>query len=247
VGAGSVAGVSAVYSTAMADAYLRGRNLRAADVAAWMTAAAPHLPGPAGRILDLGAGTGRFTAALAQATRATVIACEPSAAMRAVFPAGPGLVAGTAENLPFRRASFDAVWASQMLHHVRDLEAFARDIRHVLRPGGHLLLRGGYGAPEMLPLHRWFPGAFADFGALLAAVTTRLAALGVSRTARIEVPQRYAGSAGELVDKVATRSLSNLATLPDDVFAAGLHAVRRDAPGLSYPLNERLDLVIFTG
>jgi hypothetical protein len=41
--------------------------------------------------------------------------------------------------------------------------------------------------------------------------------------------------------------LSNLATLPDDIFAAGLHAVRRDAPGLSYPLDERLDLVVFTG
>jgi SAM-dependent methyltransferase len=231
----------------MADAYLRGRNLRAADLAAWMTAARPHLPGPAGRILDLGAGTGRFTAALAQATQATVIACEPAAAMRAVFPAGSGLVAGTAEHLPFRRGSIDAVWASQMLHHVRDLDAFACEIRHVLRPGGRLLLRGGFGAPEGLLLHRWFPGAFADFGALLAAVTTRLAALGVSRTARIEVPQRYAGSARELVDKVATRSLSNLAMLPDDVFTAGLHAVRRDAPGLHYPLDERLELIIFTG
>ena len=82
---------------------------------------------------------------------------------------------------------------------------------------------------------------------MLAEITTRLAELGVSRTVRIEVPQRYAGSAGELVDKVATRSLSKLATLPDDVFAAGLHALRRDAAGLRYPLDERLDLVVFTG
>lgn len=231
----------------MADAYLRGRHLRPADVAAWMTAAAPYLPGSGGRILDLGAGTGRFTAALAQATQATVIACEPATAMRAVFPEPRrGLVGGTAENPPFRRGSFDAVWGSQMLHHVRDLDAFARGIRHVLRPGGRLLLRGGFGAPELVPLHRWFPGAFTDFGALLTDVTTRLAALGVSRTARIEVPQRYAGSAGELVDKVATRSLSNLAGLPDDVFAVGLDALRRAAPGLSYPLTERLDLITFT-
>jgi SAM-dependent methyltransferase len=231
----------------MAQAYLRGRNLREADIAAWLTAAAPYLPGPHGRILDLGAGTGRFTAALAGATHATVIACEPSTAMRAVFPPGGGrLVGGAAEAIPFTRGGFDAVWASQMLHHVRDLDAFARGIRHVLRPGGHLLLRGGFGEPQRIPLHRWFPGAFTDSGGLLADITTRLAALGVTRTARIEVPQRYAGSAAELVDKVATRSLSNLATLPDDAFAAGLRAVRRDAPTLSYPLDERLDLVVFT-
>jgi SAM-dependent methyltransferase len=239
--------VSFVYDTPMADAYLHGRKLREADVAGWMVAAAPYLPGPGGRILDLGAGTGRFTAALADTTGATVIACEPSPAMRAVFPAGTPLVGGAAEHLPFARACVDAVWASQMLHHVRDLEAFARGIRHVLRPGGHLLLRGGFGPPELIPLQRWFPGAFGDFGALLTDVTARLAPLGVSGTARIQVSQRYAGSAAELVDKVATRSLSNLATLPDDVFAAGLRAVRRDAPRLDYPLDERLDLVVCAG
>lgn len=231
----------------MAEAYLRGRNLRPEDVAAWMAAAAPYLPGPDGRILDLGAGTGRFTAALAAASPATVIACEPSAAMRSVFLGGAALVGGAAEALPFARDSIDAVWASQMLHHVRDLRAFAIGLRHVLRPGGHLLLRGDFGPVGSGPLHRWFPGAFADFSGLLAEVTTRLAELGVSRTARIEVPQRYAGSPAELVDKVATRSLSNLARLPDDAFAAGLAAVRADAPGLAYPLDERLDLVVFTG
>src|ERR1043165_8770980 len=101
----------------MAGAYLRGRQLHAADVTAWLTAGAPYLPGPGARILDLGAGTGRFTAALTGTTGATVIACEPSPAMRAVFPPVAPLVGGAAEALPFRRACFDAVWASQMLHH----------------------------------------------------------------------------------------------------------------------------------
>ena len=135
--------MSSVYGTAMADAYRRGRNLRPVDVAAWLTAAAPYLPGPGGRILDLGAGTGRFTTALGAAAGATVIACEPSAAMRAVFDAGTPLVGGVAEALPFAPGSVDAVWASQVLHHVRDRSAFAHGIRHVLRPSGHLLLRGG--------------------------------------------------------------------------------------------------------
>jgi SAM-dependent methyltransferase len=166
--------------------------------------------------------------------------------MRAVFPAGLPLVGGSAENVPFAAAGADAVWASQLLHHVQDLGAFARSVRHVLRPGGHLLLRGGFGPPELLPLHRWFPQAFDDHSGVLADATARLAQVGVSLTARVEVSQRYADSARELVGKVATRSLSNLARLPDDVFADGLRTVERDVPGLEFPLDERLSLVVFT-
>ena len=51
-----------VYDARMAAAYPRGRRLREADLASWLAAARPHLSGP---VLDLGAGTGRFTAALA--------------------------------------------------------------------------------------------------------------------------------------------------------------------------------------
>jgi SAM-dependent methyltransferase len=231
----------------MARAYLRGRELRPEDVDAWMAAAAPYLPGPGGRVVDLGAGTGRFTAALARTSGASVVACEPSPAMRAVFPAGLALIGGAAERLPLATGSVDAVWASQMLHHVRDLGAFARGVRRVLRPGGHLLLRGGFGPPEQLVLRRWFPAAFGDhFAGLLADAIAELDRAGVSLTARTAVSQRYAGSARELVAKVATRSLSNLAGLSDDVFAAGLRDLERAAPGLDFPLDERLDLVVYT-
>jgi hypothetical protein len=58
--------------------------------------------------------------------------------------------------------------------------------------------------------------------------------------------QRDADSARELVDKISTCSLSNLARLSDDVFAAGLSTAERAAPGLNLPIDERLDLVVFT-
>ena len=74
----------ATYGVRMAAGYDRGRGLRAEDVARWMAAARSYLPAGGGRILDLGAGTGRFSAALAGATGASVVACEPSAEMRAV-------------------------------------------------------------------------------------------------------------------------------------------------------------------
>jgi len=144
----------------MAARYDRGRGLRPRDVARWMAAAGPYLPSADGRVLDLGAGTGRFSDALARFSGARVVACEPSAAMRAVlhtnFP-DAWVVGGTAEAIPFPAGSFDAVWASQVVHHVRDLPAFAAGLRHVLRPRGHLLIRGGFGPAQELPLYRYFP------------------------------------------------------------------------------------------
>ena len=235
-----------IYGARMATAYLRGRNLRPADIGAWMAASRPYLPGPGGRVLDLGAGTGRFTTALAAASGATVAACEPSAAMRAVFSGAP-LVGGTAGAVPFAAGVFDAVWASQILHHLPDLAAFAREMHHVLRPDGHLLIRGGFAAPQRLPLYPYFPAAFTGSESLLAELTRHCVAAGLHPVARLGVDQRYADDAGELIAKVATRSLSNLAALPDAVFDEGLRRLTADARSgrLRFPLDERLDLVVF--
>jgi SAM-dependent methyltransferase len=73
------------YDASMAAGYDAGRRLRTVDVDRWMTVARPYLPRAGGRILDLGAGTGRFSAALAQTCGATVVACEPSPAMRTAW------------------------------------------------------------------------------------------------------------------------------------------------------------------
>ena len=118
-----------VYTDAMAANYDRGRRLRPVDIDRWLAAAAPYLPGGDGRILDLGAGTGRFSAALARVSGATVVALEPSAAMRTLCrvnsPPEVLVVGGTAQAMPFRDNTFDAVWASQVIHHIADLPAFA--------------------------------------------------------------------------------------------------------------------------
>jgi SAM-dependent methyltransferase len=132
-----------VYDATMAAGYDKGRRLRSEDMQRWRAAASPFLPGPGGLVLDLGSGTGRFAAMLAAPGGATVIACEPSAAMRAVCRSNApelAVVAGTAENAPFSAAVFDAVWASQVIHHV-DLPAFTASMRRILKPGGRLLLR----------------------------------------------------------------------------------------------------------
>lgn len=93
------------------------------------------------RVVDLGAGTGILTAALAQAgVLATAI--EPVAAMRAQFVAdNPALecLDGSAERLPFSDSSVDAVVVGQAFHwfdHGPALDELAR----VIRPNGVLAL-----------------------------------------------------------------------------------------------------------
>jgi ubiquinone/menaquinone biosynthesis C-methylase UbiE len=250
---GGVRHGSTVYDETMAAGFDRGRRLRAEDVDAWMAAARPYLPGAGGRVLDLGAGTGRFSVALAGAAGAMVIACEPSAAMRAVCRANcPGVpvVGARAQALPFDGQVFDAVWASQVIHHIDDVAAFAVGLRRVLKPGGHLLLRGGFGPPDELPLYRYFPEAWATGTVVtlpLSEIGGILASAGIDLCAHATVEQVLAESPAELVDRVRTRSLSNLAGLADAVFENGLDALRRDAREGRIPQRvvERLDLVVF--
>jgi len=90
-------------------------------------------------VLDLGAGTGKFSKLL-QATGATVIAVEPVAAMRAQLSAAlPAVQAleGTAEAIPLPDASVDAVVCAQAFHWFAN-QAAMTEIARVLRPGGRL-------------------------------------------------------------------------------------------------------------
>ncbi len=89
------------------------------------------------RVVDLGAGTGKFSRVLA-ALGHEVIAVEPDAGMRAVLEQGsPGVtvLAGSAESIPLRSENVDAVVAAQSFHWFANDLARA-EIARVVRPGG---------------------------------------------------------------------------------------------------------------
>jgi SAM-dependent methyltransferase len=94
---------------------------------------------PGQRVLDLGAGTGKLTAALL-ARGAEVIAVEPDPAMltelRRALPAVRGLP-GSAEAIPLPHASVDAVLAGNAMHWF-DMDVAGPEIARVLAPGGIL-------------------------------------------------------------------------------------------------------------
>jgi SAM-dependent methyltransferase len=89
--------------------------------------------------VDFGAGTGLFTALLAERVR-TVYAVEPDALMRARLTAhcpGVTVLDGTAEHLPLGDGTVDAVASHSAWHWVDPERAFP-EIARVLVPGGLL-------------------------------------------------------------------------------------------------------------
>jgi ubiquinone/menaquinone biosynthesis C-methylase UbiE len=72
------------YDDAAAAAFQASRELPPDALGEWRAAIARHLaPRPGTRLLDLGAGTGRWAVALASWYGISVVAVEPSPAMRA--------------------------------------------------------------------------------------------------------------------------------------------------------------------
>lgn len=127
-----------------------------------------HLP-PSPRILELGAGAGALSVRLHAeypGSAITVTDFDPAQleSSRESFrrqlgstPAGVEFRQVDARTLPFPDASFDAVFAIMMLHHVearhsdyQERPAALREIRRVLAPGGKLVFMDFSRTKEML-------------------------------------------------------------------------------------------------
>ncbi len=114
---------------AHADAYERARPEWPEGAARWL------VPEEAKLVVELGAGTGKLTRAVA-ALGLRVVAVEPDPRMLAVLCAlGLEGVEGSAEAIPFDDGVADAVVAGSSLHWF-ELELALPEIRRVLRPGG---------------------------------------------------------------------------------------------------------------
>ncbi len=107
-------------------------------------------PGPFGRSLEIGAGTGYFTLNLMQAGVVESATCtdispgmlETLADNAQRLGLDVATAAADAEGLPFPDESFDLVLGHAVLHHIPDLEAAFCEFERVLSPGGVFFFAG---------------------------------------------------------------------------------------------------------
>lgn len=105
----------------------------------------PRLKG--GVAVDIGAGNGIASWAMAKAGAKKVIAIEPDPsdligadAIRSIAPGLPIEVIDTlAERLPFADASVDVVLARQVLHHIHELPKAMIEMARIMKPGAVFL------------------------------------------------------------------------------------------------------------
>lgn len=98
---------------------------------------------PDDRVLDVGCGEGRFTAGLARAGALVVgidVAEEPLRRARSRRPELDLRLVDGEGPWELADASFDVVWAGEVIEHVADTAAWLSEVRRVLRSGGGLVL-----------------------------------------------------------------------------------------------------------
>ncbi|HEV2374513.1 MAG TPA: methyltransferase domain-containing protein [Streptosporangiaceae bacterium] len=223
------------YDDQTAAAFKAVREVPRDGLGEWHQAIGRHLrPSRGMTLVDIGAGTGAFAAAFSDWFGLGIVAVEPSAAMRAQIPRGSGIqvLEGHAGSLPLPGDSADAAWLSTVVHHIPDLEAAAREIRRVLRPGSPVLIRQAFpGRADRIELVRWFPETVRtiDTYPSVEQVCQAFAAAGFCQEVLEQVPQTHQASLAEFLGHVDTfrRADTTMRNLTEEEFLRGKERLRR--------------------
>ena len=111
-------------------------------------------PRPQDRALDVAAGPGFLSAALAPLV-AEATALDASEALLAHVPEGVTRVVGPAERMPFADGSFDLVTIVNSLHHVDDMAGTLAEMVRVLAPDGRIAVQDYLADDDSDAAERW--------------------------------------------------------------------------------------------
>lgn len=240
-------------STRLPDVYVAARELPDEAVATWRAAIERLVPPSPGihRVIDLGCGTGRFSGLLAEVYGGAVVGVDPSLRMLAQRESpGSLLAAGDAEAIPLAAATSDVVFLSMVYHHLGSVPRALAEMRRILRPGGHVLVRNP--TRELYDTDyeylRFFPGVVEIERRRMPA----RAALGEAFVAAVGhevVRHRFAANHADLLRKIGLRGLSSFELISDDAFGRGLADLARHCreAGRDAPIYEPVDLFAFRG
>ncbi len=206
------------------------------------------------RVLDLGCGTGRFAAAVADQGLAKIWGVDASAEMLAVarekLPASVGLKEGRAEDLPFRDAWFDraVMW---LVAHLVDRPAAFREVARVLVPDGRLaVVTFATDHFRRFWLNEFFPTIetidLARFPSE-EALEAELRGAGFADVRLHRLSQHAAISREQALERIHGRHISTFDLLDEEEIRAGTARAERELPELVEYAQEWLIAVAAKG
>jgi len=123
-------------------------------------------PLPAGTLLDVACGTGRYSAYMAGRGHQVIgidLSPDMLALARAKLPEAE-FREGDMESLPFEDASVDTAICALALVHLKDIRRAIAEMARVLRPGGRLIISDVHPMPILLGWQAQFRTAEGDAG-----------------------------------------------------------------------------------
>ncbi len=192
-------------------------------------------------MLDVGCGTGRLAAALAERYGCKVWGVDVSPEMikvaRERVPPGVGLKVGRAEALEFKNGWFERVVMSLVVQHVDRPQAFSEIVR-VLQP------RGLFGLGTFDPRHfdsyylnHYFPSILEIDKARFPTAQTldhELGAAGFGPVRFVRFSQRGTICRSTALERIRGRHISTFQLIGEEEYQTGLERAERELP-------ERLD------
>jgi ubiquinone/menaquinone biosynthesis C-methylase UbiE len=200
----------------------------------------------AGRtVLDLGCGTGRFTAALATEHGCTAIGVDPSPGMLAIARERSNDVTwldGRAEQVPLADDSVERAFMQTVVHLVEDRAAMAAELRRVLPSGGVAAIHtvDPAGAKRF-----WMADLMPSWAAIdearcpaPAALVAELKGAGFSEVRAAPTPMRLRYTREQAAHLIRERFASSLHHISDAELEAGARRAERTLPPIIEPLLE---------
>jgi SAM-dependent methyltransferase len=226
----------------------RYRILPATAMKAYLRKMEQCLTSPRSRILDLGAGTGRFSAAILRDEAfkdIELIAIDESESMTRHLEQ----YVGGDERVQIFRASatdfedaegFDLIWCSEMVHLVEEILPFASAVGRLLRPGGAILIRTS--SQSQLSTRDWyrdFPEARVvdlERHPSVECVEAAISLVGLS-TSTETIDESREVSPDWYFQALGSQSFSTLRIIPESSWRLGLELAKkrfRDSPSLRF-------------